>query len=1725
MHRLLLFLAFFLTIGFASNAQNCSVNAGISSVICKKDSMVLFGARSGLIGNGTVSTWYQISGPSVLINSPNSLVTSVSGYDAGLYKFRVSLKCKDGLFAEDSIAVTVLPLTIANAGRDTFFCPTVISNLSANAPQVNETGVWSIVSSNLAGISIITPSNPTSSISFNPNVSGSTILRWTLTNVNGCVSYDEVVITNSGGVPLVDAGDDQVLGNCFSNTTCTNLTATNGGVGLGGQIGTWSFVSGPSLPTLTPLVSPTTKVCNLIQGTYIFRYTVSGPCATGFDEVAVIVPPPTQDITPANSNAFNSSTKFCGILNTFSMNGNSPTYTGETVLWTQTSGNPVTITNPTSPSATVSGASEYGTYCFNYSIINSASRCVTNSAVCYTFYEAGTLNAGSNQILPCNVTTATIPTVTTGEGVLNYRIISGPSGAYNSYPVNFRSSNTITGMIIPGTYRVEVNYAFGTGCSPINNFVDITVSRTPTGSNAGTDQNFACVSSTTQLAGNNPALTGLGNGRWSQISGPTTSTLVTPTNYICNVRGTIPGAYVYRWTISGGNRCPDNFDDIKVIIPDTSVTKANAGADNVICPNATYNLRGNTVRADETVLWTSIPTGITFFPSNNVNSPTISGLSTNNSYQFIYTVTNSCGSISKDTVLISTSSTAGPSFADAGPNQCLPSGTNTIQLNAILPITGTGSWSQLSGPSALISNPALFNTSVTGTRNGTYQFIWKVSSPGCLNSSEDTVLITISGNTTNANAGADIIACSNSVTLNANSPNVGTGSWSQISGDGTASISDLFNPAAIVSNLSTGLYSFRWTISNGACSSTFDDVKLSISTPPSPSIAGEDQTLCGSGATFTTLNATSPTIGTGQWVLVSGPNSPVISNASAANTSVSNLSNGIYTFRWIVAGGPSCPQSTDDIFINVSLPANAGSDQRLCNLNATTLSGNAGSSGSWTQIAGPVVAIAQSPAGNPNASVSGLSPNNTYTFRYTIPSVFGCAATFDDVVVSNGSFSFVPDAGTDEVFCNATSFTLNGSQISTDETGIWSVLSGPAGAVFLPSASAPNATLTGAVPGTYILKWTVSNAICSSSDQKRVENFATPSLANAGANQVVCFGKAILRGNTPQRGIGSWSQIDGPTNVQIAAVNNPTTEVTGLNSVGTYKFVWTISNGTVCIPNRDTVLLNVSAISPTIADAGNNETFCNQSTIQLNGNTPVSGLGNWTKVQTASAAIIVTPANATTLIQNLNSGLHQFVWSIANADNSCISKDTVTIANSVLPNTANAGMDDTFCVFNTILLTANNAIAGTSGLWSFVSGPNTPRLLSPENSICQLTGLITGTYTFRWTISSPFCTSSTDDVNITVINNADLAEAGANQTLCTQSINLFGNTPGSTNKGIWTQAEGPSFATISDASQPNTIASNLIAGTYKFVWKIYNERCFTTDTVIYVISKPAFVHAGNDVTLCNNNGQLLLTQSTVSSPDNLAAWSVISGGGILSTLSPTTQPDTVIYTAEPGFSGYILLRLQAEDACRVVTDDKSVFLQQPVVPVDAVNDSASTDLGTLSILNVLSNDILLIEDTLNFCQQNAIVITPSHGTASINSDGTVTYTPQAGFAGIDSFQYQICTQQSEDSSWIANCYKEGADSAWVFITVNNSDCFIPNAFSPNGDGINDVFIIECGTSRQFHIFNSWGIELYRNEDYQNDWNGMYSGGPLPDGTYFYSLKYMSATNEMVSKAGFICLHR
>ena len=65
----------------------------------------------------------------------------------------------------------------------------------------------------------------------------------------------------------------------------------------------------------------------------------------------------------------------------------------------------------------------------------------------------------------------------------------------------------------------------------------------------------------------------------------------------------------------------------------------------------------------------------------------------------------------------------------------------------------------------------------------------------------------------------------------------------------------------------------------------------------------------------------------------------------------------------------------------------------------------------------------------------------------------------------------------------------------------------------------------------------------------------------------------------------------------------------------------------------------------------------------------------------------------------------------------------------------------------------------------------------------------------------------------------------------------------------------------------------------------------------------------------------------------------------------------------------------------------------------------------------------------------------------------------------------------------------------------------PNLITPNSDGLNDSFIVPCTglyPGSELIVFNRWGQEVYRNQDYRNDWYGTYKERPLPVGTYFYS---------------------
>jgi gliding motility-associated-like protein len=77
------------------------------------------------------------------------------------------------------------------------------------------------------------------------------------------------------------------------------------------------------------------------------------------------------------------------------------------------------------------------------------------------------------------------------------------------------------------------------------------------------------------------------------------------------------------------------------------------------------------------------------------------------------------------------------------------------------------------------------------------------------------------------------------------------------------------------------------------------------------------------------------------------------------------------------------------------------------------------------------------------------------------------------------------------------------------------------------------------------------------------------------------------------------------------------------------------------------------------------------------------------------------------------------------------------------------------------------------------------------------------------------------------------------------------------------------------------------------------------------------------------------------------------------------------------------------------------------------------------------------------------------------------------------------------------------------LTGSAEDVFVPEGFSPNGDRVNDRFVIRNTAKQQVDLFvyNRWGVLVYQKEDYQNDWEGRsMQGKDLPEGTYFYQIQ-------------------
>ncbi|MCA6468299.1 MAG: hypothetical protein IM552_09890, partial [Chitinophagaceae bacterium] len=1462
-----------------AKAQNCSVNAGVDELICKNQPFILKGEANGLFAPGGSAIWSQIAGPSVSLGnqvvSGGSIRVNVNGSSQGqIYEFRITARCADGSQIFQDVKFETLPSTVANAGPN---IPQLCAGnviMAANAPITPmETGSWKRVSG--PNVTIVNPSSPTTTVVIPEGTTGMTVLQWTIMNTNGCSTSSTVAFTSTGVGGTVNAGPDQNLSPCFNLTQTTNLEGTYAGDGSFGQSGTWTFLSGPNTPVIGNVNSNNTSVSGLMEGTYTFRWTVSGPCANGSDEVSIVVPAARQAITSVGS----ATRVFCDNTTSTVFSANPPSLTNETGLWTVVSG-AGTIVSPNSPTTSITGLTPGASSTFRYTITNNITGCVSAGNYTVRYSTPPTISfANLSTFLPFPQTTVSLPFTFTGGTVTTWQLISGPTGSTlaplgTTAPVAIGNSTSLDleGLDQFGTYRFRLvrNAPGGLGGCPAA-FTDafVVASVAPTPSNPGTDILLACNIFHADLAANQPLV---GTGSWSMVSKPIGApdpVIANPLSNITDVSGLVNGVYFFRWLITGGVGTPDQQADVKVVVASLTPTTANAGPNETICAGSPYKMKGNSPALNEVGTWTVSPSaGVVF---ENVNDPNtkVTGLAASSTYSFTWTITNSCGT-SFSSVVITTTSSLGPNLADAGPDQCLGAAVTTFQLAGNAP-TGieTGAWKMVSGPmTPTISNSSLYNTSVTGAANGTYLFEWSLSTPGCA-ANRDTVRITASAPATQASATQSVVnTCGvSSVTLNGNTPLIGTGLWTRLTGPGPVIITNPSSPTSTVTFLSPNFsYTFRWTISNGACPSSSADVKFNISASPSPVTVGPNQVVC--GGTSTALSASTVTSGTGLWVLVSGPNAPTFSNLSNPGATISGLVEGVYQLKWTANNGVYCP-SQESAIMTVTVRENATANVLAggtCNASVVQLVGNNGTSGTWTQVTGP-----NSSAITPNAPNAAIASNlipGTYTFRYTLPAAGSCAASSATTSITLFAEPTIALAGADQDLCNLSSTTLAGN-LPVIGTGLWTVVEKPAGSspVFTNAAS-PTSGFTNMLPGDYLLRWAISNGTCTSnSDLVRISYYAPPTTANAGPNQSNgCSSEIFLNGNTPSSGIGTWTQISGAPAI-IDAPNAPNSRVH--NTVpGVYQFLWTISNGT-CQTSTSVVTITVSSVPPVAANAGPGQDICNvgtTATATLAALSPVSpATGLWSVQSKPGAAPDPTFTDASlynTQVSGLVQGNYELLWTVTNG--ACQSTSTVTIRVTNQPTAANAGADFDACLFNNVALSGNIITTGT-GTWSVFSKPGgspDPVFADAFSATTQVFGLVAGTYTFNWSSSNGAgCPVSSDQVTVNMVNPPTPAQAGNFQTICVGSTAQMNANSPTVGLGTWSVVSPltPTL-TFTNPNQHNTTVTGFVAGTYTLRWTISSGGCVSSDQTQITV-QPALGNnsIGSPQLICSGTAAVALT--------------------------------------------------------------------------------------------------------------------------------------------------------------------------------------------------------------------------------------------------------------------------
>ncbi len=335
---------------------------------------------------------------------------------------------------------------------------------------------------------------------------------------------------------------------------------------------------------------------------------------------------------------------------------------------------------------------------------------------------------------------------------------------------------------------------------------------------------------------------------------------------------------------------------------------------------------------------------------------------------------------------------------------------------------------------------------------------------------------------------------------------------------------------------------------------------------------------------------------------------------------------------------------------------------------------------------------------------------------------------------------------------------------------------------------------------------------------------------------------------------------------------------------------------------------------------------------------------------------------------------------------------------------------------------------------------------------------------------------------VVVLNDTMRLDLGADSTICFGNrITLLPQTNPQTDTFRWTPAAGLDYDTAKNpiASPNDTTKYYLLAK-----WGI----CQLTDSITVNILHKPIADAGRDTSICYKTNALLVGNATNLSGAVNYLWSPPDS---------LNTPNAAITLARIDTTRKFTLTVTDNYGCNFSVSDSMWVIMMPPLVVHAGNDTNAISGRPHQLLGSGgANYVWSPAGPLN----NPFIANPL---ATLYNDTyfTVLVTDAIG-----------CTA-----------------SDGVFIKVyEGPNYYVPNAFSPNGDGLNDIFRpipVGIKSTESFRVFDRYGQLMFQTNKWLEGWDGMYKGKNALGGTYVWTIKGVDKNGRVIEMSGTVILVR